>query len=101
MKKSLTLLGCLLLLSSCATQTFLVNSGEKISASTLDIDKPSHFFINGLGQNDIIDAVEICGSADKVGKVETEITFLNGLLAGITFGIYTPYQYKVYCVADS
>ena len=101
MKKYLMPLLVALLLSSCASQTFLLNSAENISHSDLDIDSSSHFFINGLGQYDVIDAVAVCGSADKVGKVETQVTFLNGLLAAITFGIYTPYQYRVYCVASS
>lgn len=100
MKKLFFLLSImgLLTLSGCATQTFLVNSNENITNSQLDLQKPSHFFINGLGQQDVIDAASVCGSADQVGKVETKISFINGLLAGLTFGIYTPYDYLVYCV---
>ena len=101
MKKYLMPLLVALVLSSCASQTFLLNTGENISHSNLDIDEPSHFFISGLGQYEVIDAVAICGSAEKVGKVETQVTFLNGLIAAVTFGIYTPYQYRVYCVASS
>ena len=91
----------LLFLVSCASQVFLVNSSAKISDSKLDMDQPSHFFISGLGQQDIVDASEFCGGSDKVGKIETQITFINGLLAFATIGIYTPYQYRVYCVTDS
>ncbi|HDL3047282.1 TPA: lipoprotein bor, partial [Mannheimia haemolytica] len=40
---------------------------------------------------------KICNGADKVGKVETETTFFNGLLGTITYGIYSPRQIRVYC----
>ncbi|WP_278225041.1 Bor/Iss family lipoprotein [Actinobacillus equuli] len=44
-----------------------------------------------------MDAAKICGSASKVGKVETETTFFNGLLGMVTYGIYSPRQIRVYC----
>ena len=53
--------------------------------------------INGLGQQKNLDPVAICGGVDKVKRVETQITFLNGLLSSLTFGIYTPFQARVYC----
>ncbi|HAY35720.1 MAG TPA: hypothetical protein DCY57_01860 [Bacteroidetes bacterium] len=31
-----------------------------------------------------------CGGADKVAKVETRVSFVNGLFHVITYGIYTP-----------
>jgi hypothetical protein len=34
-----------------------------------------------------------------VAKVETQHSFVNGLVAGITFGIYTPISIKVTCAA--
>ena len=101
MKKYLMPLLAALLLSSCASQTFLVNSANNVDYFSLDSDEPSHFFINGVGQYDIIDAVAICGSAEQVYKVETQVTFANGLLSFFTLGIYTPYQYRVYCVSAS
>jgi hypothetical protein len=38
-----------------------------------------------------------CGGADKVAKVEAYITFWDGLLGAVTWGIYTPHTAKVYC----
>ena len=56
-----------------------------------------HFFIAGLGQEKVLDAAEICGGVDKVVKVESQLTFINGLLGLITLGIYTPRDAKIYC----
>lgn len=36
-----------------------------------------------------IDA-KVCGGAGRVVRVETQQTFVNGLLGLVTFGIYTP-----------
>lgn len=56
-----------------------------------------HFFISGLGQEKTIDAAAVCGGADKVSRTETQLTFMNGFLNVITFGIYTPREARVYC----
>ena len=39
----------------------------------------------------------ICGGSDKIIKVQTETTFLNGLLAALSYNIYAPRQVRVYC----
>lgn len=96
-EKNLIILIACLFLASCATQTFLVHSNDNLNESKLSLQKPSQFFIGGIGQHDVIDAAMVCGSADNVGKVETKKNFMNGLMAVLTFGTYTPRQYLVYC----
>lgn len=81
-------------LAACSTQTF--NMGRTGSAMP-KTDNMQTFFVYGLGQNQTINAAEVCGGANKVAKVESKMTFLNGLLGGLTFGIYTPRQAMVYC----
>ncbi|WP_130802425.1 Bor family protein [Acinetobacter ihumii] len=83
-----------LLSSGCATQTYLL-SNEGNSAPSYN--KMQAFFVSGIGQEKEIDAAKICGGADKVSKVQTKITFLNGLLGQISYGVYTPRQILVYC----
>ncbi len=60
-------------------------------------DKSDHFFILGLlpGEKEI-DAVAICGD-QKVAKIEAHLTFVNALIGGLTFNLYSPRQYRVYC----
>jgi uncharacterized lipoprotein YajG len=81
-------------LFGCASQTFTIN-GESGDVPTTQ--KSQHFFINGLAQEKITNAAEVCGGVDNIVKVEAQHTFMNGLLGAITYGIYTPRSAKVYC----
>ena len=91
--KKLYLLPCLLVLVACATQTFKMSTGGGVETT----NQGQAFFIHGLGQEKTLDAAQICGGQEKVVKVQSEQTLLNGLLAAITLGIYTPRQARVYC----
>lgn len=82
-------------MAGCATQTFEMKGGN--SSTTPDKEVMQPFFVSGLGQTQEIDAAEICGGVDKVAKVESHMSFLNGLLGGVTWGLFTPRQAKVYC----
>lgn len=83
-----------LLFTGCATQTYYVNGNGN---SSPDREKSQAFFISGIGQEKEMNASEICGGSDKVHKVQSKLTFLDGLLSSITWGIYTPRTAKVYC----
>ncbi|MDP4299613.1 Bor family protein [Leptothrix discophora] len=82
------------LLAGCATQSFVI-SGNTDEGPTEQTSQA--FFVSGIGQSRMLDAAAICGGPAKVLKVETQETFLNGLLGVITMGIYTPRNAKVYC----
>ncbi len=88
---------CVALAVGCSNTAFHFqprNDGEERPAK---VDTMSHYFINGLGQQADYDPVTICGGLDKVAKVETQQTFVNGLLRILTWGLYTPQQARVYC----
>ncbi|MDY7025900.1 MAG: Bor family protein [Pseudomonadota bacterium] len=95
MKKFSLALAILVPLSGCATQSF--NLSEDKSGSYLAYDKMQNFFVGGLGQESTVDASSICGSGDKVSKVQSELTFINGLLGSLTYSIYAPKQSRVFC----
>ena len=84
-----------LLLSGCATSTYVVNGN---SSTNPDKTEMQDFFVAGLGQKKEINAAEICGGADKVAKVETHTRFVEGFLGAITGGLYTPRTARVYCI---
>ena len=92
--KKLLCLCAVLILSSCATQTYYINGG---GGSLPDKEKLQPFFVSGIGQEQEMDAARICGGAHKVAKVESKLNFLDGFLGVITWGIYTPRTAKVYC----
>ncbi|AGQ37503.1 TPA: Bor family protein [Mannheimia haemolytica] len=90
--KKLLAIATVFSLAACSTQTL-----ELSPAKEAQYDRVQHFFVSGFAQKQEIDAAKICNGADKVGKVETETTFFNGLLGTITYGIYSPRQIRVYC----
>ncbi len=95
MKKIAMIAGVTLLTSGCATQTYLLTDG-KVSAEPSKTENQT-FFVSGLGQEQKIDAEQVCGGAQNVGKIQTTLSPLNAILGGLTQGIYTPRQISVYC----
>ncbi len=89
-----------LFLSGCATQRFNVN-GPVAPQSTPSLETSQPFFIGGIGQESSLNAATVCGGAQNVASVETEMTFLDGLLSAITGNIYTPRTAKVYCLVPN
>ncbi|TNJ17028.1 lipoprotein bor [Aeromonas sobria] len=94
MKKMVLTAAVAMMITGCAQQGFTVHSGNAVEPTK---EVTHHFFISGLGQNKTIDAATVCNGADKVVRVEAQHTFVNGLLAAVTFGIYTPREARVYC----
>lgn len=82
-----------MLASGCATQTFLLSGAN----STLDYETSETFFVAGIGQEVEVNAAEVCGGADSVAKVETELRAIDVVFSYITGGIYSPRTSRVYC----
>lgn len=92
--KKLLFIALVVMISGCATQSYNINGG----GSTIpDRETMQPFFVSGIGQTQHMNAAEVCGGAEKVARVESHMSFMNGLLGALTFGIYTPRQAKVYC----
>lgn len=110
-KNILALVALTLFVSACSKQTIVLDGSTKEMArndvffseepfdSNMDASKKEtdHFFIWGLAQGKAISPAKTCGSINNVAKIETQQTFLNGLLSAITFGIYSPRDVRVYC----
>lgn len=96
MKKLFTslLLGTSLFLSACSTQTAYL---QKKSPALPTYEDSQSFFFWGIGQEKVVNAVEVCKSEDKIAKVESEWTAPNIILSTITLGIYFPRTARVYC----
>ena len=98
MKKLSFIAAALLALSACSAQTYYVNSvPANQEPSEPSKEKFDHFFISGIGQETENDAAQICGGADKVIKVTSQLSFLNGFVGFLSSGIYTPRVSKIYC----
>ncbi len=72
-----------------------VNTG--ITPGTQQIHQPwAKSFVYGLVPPETVEAMEQCGSAG-VARVESQITFLNGLVSVLTLSIFTPMDILVTC----
>ena len=85
------------LLAGCAQTKFHMQVRDDSDGLTATYDQAQHYFVGGIFQKQNVDAAYICDGEDNVARVETQTTFVNGLVASITGGIYTPQQARVYC----
>ncbi|MEN6669592.1 Bor family protein [Psychrobacter sp. B38] len=98
MKKVVAVALLAILTSGCATQNYLVSSPVAPStAIEADESKMQTFFVSGLGQEQEIDAAQVCEGKDNVGSIQTQSNFVNIVLGIVSYGIYTPRQTRVYC----
>lgn len=75
-----------MMLTSCYTYTSVVGKGAQGNSQ---ITKWNHYLIEGLAPINVSDSKAMAGGAADY-TVHTRQTFVNGLIAVITFGIYTP-----------
>ena len=82
------------LLTGCYHIT--VVSGTALSPTV--VDKPwQNSFVYGLVPPPELNVKEQCPNG--VHKVETEMSFVNGLVGALTWSLYTPIHAKVTCAA--
>ncbi|CAN5879435.1 hypothetical protein BH23GEM7_BH23GEM7_07340 [soil metagenome] len=81
-------------LSACYHAT--IDTGRRPSGET--IERPwAHSFVNGLVPPATVETAGRCPNG--VARVETQQSFLNGLVAALTFALYTPMTITVQCAA--
>jgi len=91
--KKIAILSLVLFATGCSYQKFQLDDKAALTPAK---EGTSHFFVAGIGQTHTIDAKAVCGDRG-VRATETSYSFLNGLLTGITYGLYAPRSYAVYC----
>jgi len=73
-------------LNSCYPYTSIVGKGAQ---GHQEVTKWNHYIIFGLAPVGVSDSKQMAGDATDY-TVFTRESFVNGLVSGITFGIYTP-----------
>ena len=58
-----------LLMAACSTQKFEIRDGAGTAETGTSV-----FFIGGIGQTDTVDAAAVCGGANNVISVETQLS---------------------------
>jgi len=82
-------------LMACATVTIRPGGGEKDTRDPT-YSKTETFFFWGLVGENHVNVKAVCG--DKaVKQMQSQNTFVNGLLGAITLGIYAPRSVNIWC----
>jgi Bor protein len=109
MRRSVFVLApCLAIVLGCYTTTYVnfapesqANPAAHIHAVQTVPQYWRSFWIYGWAPGEMrIDAVGSCGGIEHVEKIETEQTFVQGLIAafaGYYINIYSPYSARVVC----
>jgi Bor protein len=74
----------------------VIQTGRPESSDVISI-KWANSFVYGIVPPPVVETASRC--TNGVAKVETQHSFLNGLVGAITLGIYTPIQIDVTCAA--
>ena len=83
------------LMAGCATVT-LTQQGKRKLSSHPNYQKQQTFFLWGLVGEQYIDVRNVCGAAG-VTQLQTQNTFVDGVLQFLTLGIYAPRTAKIWC----
>ena len=75
-----------IMLMSCFSYTSVVGKGAQ---GTTKVTKWNHYLIGGLAPVAVSDSKAMSGGASDY-TVYTRQSFVNGLIAALTFSIYTP-----------
>ncbi|MCB9037330.1 MAG: Bor family protein [Lewinellaceae bacterium] len=75
-----------ILFTSCYSYTSVVGKGAQ---GTQEVTQWNHYVLFGLAPVGVSDSKAMAGGASDY-TVHTRHSFINGLVSGITFGIYTP-----------
>ena len=79
------------LMTSCYTLTYSVGEGAKTG---VEVTEKNHFLIYGLAPIKTSDPTKMAGGV-KDYNVKIQHSFIDGLINGLTFGLYTPTTTKV------
>lgn len=99
MKLFLVIFLSFLCLFSCQTVTIKPDGGKHRLSTSPNWSETQSFFFWGLVGEKHINTASICHGA-SVRQIQTQYSFLNGLLTTITLGIYSPRVAKVWCGQD-
>lgn len=86
MKMMTVVFAASMLLASCYSYTTVVGSGAQ---GNNEITSWNHYVIYGLAPVGVSDSEQMADGAENY-TVHTRHSFVNGLLAALTSGIYTP-----------
>ncbi len=93
--KVIVFIALLALVGGCSTVTIATDSDSKLSSSP-DYQKRKNFFFWGLMNEHSVDVNAVC-EGERPLQMQSQQTFVDGVLGVVTLGIYAPRSAKVWC----
>src|SRR5262249_22788175 len=84
-----------LAVAGCSTVTVRPQGGPRLETPPTHEERVS-FFLGGLVGEGNIDVRAVCGGKNAE-QLQTQDQFVDRLLGGVTYGIYTPRTARVWC----
>lgn len=81
--------------TGCYSVTSRPDGGFKV-ATKPDFEQRQDFFLWGLVGESHIDVQSVCANG-KATQMQSQLTFVDGLLGLVTLGIYAPQSARVWC----
>jgi len=82
-------------ISACSTVT-INQEGQQKLVSKPTYEESKTFFLWGLVGEHHVEVTKICDGKEPM-QMQSQQTFVDGLLGAITLGIYAPHTAKVWC----
>ena len=98
-KRILMITSVMIFMAGCSSVTISPNGMGKLSSEPTYQESKSYYFF-GLAGEHHIDVVSICNGEEPL-QMQSQQTFLDGLLGAVTLGIYSPHTAKVWCPKES
>jgi hypothetical protein len=95
MRNAVVLLVMLAALAGCQNVT-IKPSSDIVVRDTPNYQDTRNFFFWGLMGEERVNVTEVCND-ERVAQMQSQQTFVNGLLGAITLGIYAPHSVRVWC----
>jgi hypothetical protein len=87
--------GLILVATGCYSVTIRPDGGFKM-ATQPNFEQRQDFYLWGLVGESHIDTAKVCPKSGP-SQMQSQMTFVDGLLGLITLGIYSPETAKVWC----
>jgi len=93
--KKLLICASLAILAGCSTVTIHPKQSAELTTEPTYQERKS-FYLAGLIGEERVNVSEVCEEKEAV-QMQSQQTFVDGLLTVVTLGIYAPHTAKVWC----
>jgi len=94
--KKLVIAAAVVGITSCSTVTIRPDGKNQVLSNNPNYEESQSYFLWGLAGENFVDVVEICEGKEVI-QMQSQFTFVDQLLGGITLGLYSPKTAKVWC----